>query len=685
MNSAKIRALVLFSGSVVAVTAGSASAQIAWHATIDLHTLHQHATGAGILVGQIESGTPETRHVSLDAGTPGSKVQYLFSQEGVRPNSDHATHVASIIAGRPNSDGGAFTGVAYNATLASSNLIDPTGAPDWEDSFLSAMTDFFRVAPTTPIINMSAGFTVAFGASTRLRSQQAADWMGDTGYLFVVAAGNEGSGASTLRSPGSGFNVLTVGATGGSGHLQNYDRIADYSSRGAATVGGGSRMKPDLVAPGSRIYSAVAAPDGGGNYNQFSEQDGGGNWISGTSFATPIVSGVAACLHEWGRNHGLSRDPRVMRAVLMNSTSKAVENDAGTRWDRIPGLGKGAASISLDLGTGQLDAGQAWRQYRAGQHHVNAGAVGLVPELGFDLSNVSALGVGPSYGTMNEVRKGSYMTSTLCWNRPVTSGYNANDGTNNWANWSYGTLDNLDISVAKLGDPMVLQTSNATDGTSEHSVFKTPDRDRYTHRIDTPGIPSAPTQFGFAWEYTSAPTYTKEYNGCFTGNSHGNYLDDGWYGIGFGAPLVPTISKPTWVPNDNDAWALKISSSVEAGQELWNPLDTFTIEFKYGFSADNGTQFQAKLGSLSLFDLAGIPGGVITPDVTNTGMYKMFSLTLNRAQLAPLTGDYVELSFVAFGGPDDVFIDCVKYVPTPASGVLTLAGILTIGARRRRA
>lgn len=673
------------SAAVIASTAGTASAQVAWAGAVDLFKLHARATGQGVLVGQIELGTARVNHVALDAGTPGSKVPFIRSVGGANQNDDHATQVASLISGRTGSDGGAFTGAAPDSKLAISNWVNPGNTPTgWEDNWLGAMTDFFRVAPTTPVLSTSAGWSHGAGtANQRLRMQQVADWMGDTGYLFCVLAGNSGPGASTEWSPSGGYNVLSVGATGQAVNLQNYNRIANFSSRGNANDGGGSRMKPDLVAPGTRILSALQAPDGMGAFNRFGEMDSTNtNWVSGTSFATPIVAGISACLYEWGQGHALSTDPRVMRAVMMNSTSKAVENDAGTRWDMIPGLGQGANSISPDLGTGQIDAGQAWEQYRAGQTHVNPVSAGLVPQLGFDFSSTSSVGVGPSYMTATEVRRGSYMTSTLCWNRGVNSGYNANDGTNNWDNWNYATLNNLDIFIARPGGAPILQQSNATDGTSEHSVFKAPDRNQFVWRIDSPTVTPS-TSFGFAWEYISAPTYTKDYNGCFTGNSHGNYLEDGWYRNGFGAQPAPTIAKPAWAPNDNDAWALKISSSVEAAQELWNPLDTFTVSFKYGFSAANNTLFWAYLGNINLFEAAGL-GGSVTPDATNTGMYKMFTVTLNRGQLMDITGNYTELRFLSAGGPDDVFIDCVMYVPAPGAMGLTLAGML-IGARRRRA
>lgn len=95
----------------------------------------------------------------------------------------------------------------------------------------------------------------------------------------------------------------------------------------------------------------------------------------------------------------------------------------------------------------------------------------------------------------------------------------------------------------------------------------------------------------------------------------------------------------------------------------------------------NGTLFYAMLGNLNLFELAGIAGGAITPDATNTGRYKMFNLTIGRNVLQQIMGDYTELQFSAIGGPDTVWIDDVVYVPPPAA-VVVMTGLALF--RRRR-
>ena len=101
------------------------------------------------------------------------------------------------------------------------------------------------------------------------------------GTLFVIAAGN--AGPESISSPGAAASALTVGA------VDKQDELAYFSSTGPLT--GTGALKPDITAPGVDITAARSQDmtDGGtGLYRT----------ISGTSMATPHVSGAAAILAQ---------------------------------------------------------------------------------------------------------------------------------------------------------------------------------------------------------------------------------------------------------------------------------------------------------------------------------------------------------------------------------------------------
>jgi serine protease AprX len=112
---------------------------------------------------------------------------------------------------------------------------------------------------------------------TWLTIQQAIQANRAAGIVTVVAAGNSGSGCSTVSDPPAIFpEVLTVGAL-----VTSSDSIASFSSRGPVTVDGSNRQKPDIAAPGTSIRSCVPI-------NGYSSS------FSGTSMATPHVAGAVA-------------------------------------------------------------------------------------------------------------------------------------------------------------------------------------------------------------------------------------------------------------------------------------------------------------------------------------------------------------------------------------------------------
>ena len=112
----------------------------------------------------------------------------------------------------------------------------------------------------------------------------------------------------TLTIPSTASKVITVGA-----YDTSYESYADFSGRGYPLVSvlGGRlaqrEVKPDLAAPGVNIRTI-------GPNNSFVE-------VSGTSFATPFVTGSAALMMEWGIVRG--EDPFLYDAVIIGLRRKS--------------------------------------------------------------------------------------------------------------------------------------------------------------------------------------------------------------------------------------------------------------------------------------------------------------------------------------------------------------------------
>lgn len=142
---------------------------------------------------------------------------------------------------------------------------------------------------------------------------------GNQQMFFVFSAGNSGSGSNTIGTPGTGKNVLTVGASenwrptdengnwtdgcniGPTGADNAMDTIS-FSSRGPTDD---NRTKPEITAPGTHITGTQAPTGQGGGTCDDSRPVGNATYAasSGTSHSAPAVSGVSSLAYWWLRNN----------------------------------------------------------------------------------------------------------------------------------------------------------------------------------------------------------------------------------------------------------------------------------------------------------------------------------------------------------------------------------------------
>jgi serine protease AprX len=272
--------------------------------------------GQGIGVAVIDSGVSD--RLDLHDNNGNSRVVYSQSfLPGVTDPNDyygHGTHVAGIVGG----NGAAanfnkfFSGIAPAVNIVNLRVLDANGSGT-DSNVIAAIQRAIQLKSqyNIRIINLSLGRGV-FESYKLDPLCQAVEAAWNAGIFVVVAAGNNGrdnsmntQGYGTINSPGIDPYVITVGATlTNSTTLRLLDNIASYSSKGPTLID--HVVKPDIVAPGNQIVSlrdpgstlanafpnddvspaGVPVPTDGASYFQ----------LSGTSMATPVVSGAAALL-----------------------------------------------------------------------------------------------------------------------------------------------------------------------------------------------------------------------------------------------------------------------------------------------------------------------------------------------------------------------------------------------------
>lgn len=233
-------------------------------------------TGAGVSVAVLDTGVDAT-HPDL-AGKV-AEARNFTEVADARDTVGHGTHVASTIAGTGAASGGKYRGVAPDATLLDGKVCEDAGCTD---SAILAGMQWAAVEKKAAVVNMSlSGWDTPEVDPVEEAVQTLT---AQTGTLFVLAAGNDGSDGS-VGSPASADAGLAVGA------VDRDDELADFSSRGPRV--GDDALKPDITAPGVDIVAARSA-DG------FIGDPVGDRYVtlSGTSMATPHVAGSAALLAQ---------------------------------------------------------------------------------------------------------------------------------------------------------------------------------------------------------------------------------------------------------------------------------------------------------------------------------------------------------------------------------------------------
>jgi len=228
---------------------------------------------------------------SADTAYPGDVHGWNFvaNDADVQDDNDHGTHVAGILAATGN-NGIGVAGVDWNAQIMPLKVLDANG--DGTDAEIVSAIDF-AVQHGARVINASWG-----GGPYSQAVADAISYAGSQGVVFVTAADNNGTNDDTAPFYPASYdlpNEIAVAAVNQAGGL------ASFSNFGVHSVA--------LAAPGVNILSTVP---------------GGYAYMTGTSMATPYVSGVVALVAGL---HPSDTAAQLVQQVL--STTKPLASLAG--------------------------------------------------------------------------------------------------------------------------------------------------------------------------------------------------------------------------------------------------------------------------------------------------------------------------------------------------------------------
>jgi subtilisin family serine protease len=259
--------------------------------------------GTGITVVVLDSGI-DAGHPDMDYGT--KTILNLKSDSGSSPwieveNSDtssgHGTHCAGTVAGNGDASGGSRRGVAPGANLIGlsvGELVVITGAVgglEWVYQNSRPGSNRYNIR----VVSNSWGAGGGEYHPQDSISQASERIVYENNVMVVFAAGNSGGDGTDIQSSNYGNTPanLCVAALEHDG-----EGVAQFSSRGNADLNG---TFPDIGAPGVRIWSTAARRTMISTSTKTSASSDFNPYyfpISGTSMATPHISGICALLWQ---------------------------------------------------------------------------------------------------------------------------------------------------------------------------------------------------------------------------------------------------------------------------------------------------------------------------------------------------------------------------------------------------
>lgn len=248
--------------------------------------LQQSADGMPVTVAVLDTGI--CNHPDL-TGRIMQFYDFVNHNTGLYDDSGHGTHVAGCIGGNGSASNGNYKGIAPQCFFCVGKVLDRNGEGNIEHMYQGLLWVLQnRLRFGIRIVNISIGIGQPKDPNRMEELIGLLEAVWNAGIVVVCAAGNAGPENATLSPLGRSRKVITVGCHEGGYFGERKDLCEHYSGRGDDSY---AFRKPDLVAPGTDIISCNAAwrIKGRRFQNAYIKK-------SGTSMATPIISGAAALM-----------------------------------------------------------------------------------------------------------------------------------------------------------------------------------------------------------------------------------------------------------------------------------------------------------------------------------------------------------------------------------------------------
>lgn len=269
---------------------------------INLKWAHDHNIyGEGVGVAILDTGVSLHPDLVEDRNRIVAFVDFINGRKEPYDDNGHGTHVAGIIGGNGHESGGYYLGVAPKCNIISLKVLNHKGNGNISDVLAGLQWVINnRKKYNIRVVNISVGTSTNDSVDENSLLVKGVNAVWDNGIAVIVAAGNNGPKPMSISTPGISRKVITVGAYDDDIPVElSGSRSKDYSGRGPTNS---CIKKPDIVAPGSNIVScnvtknmrtSAGAPLFPPRRNSLMAMY---TTKSGTSMATPIVSGAVALL-----------------------------------------------------------------------------------------------------------------------------------------------------------------------------------------------------------------------------------------------------------------------------------------------------------------------------------------------------------------------------------------------------